>query len=335
VLAYLIDRGLNTYTQVAATLQAFINDEETILALMARDELERSLEDLREMESVKIDVDPEKEEMVPRPTPAAAVRETCAEILARAEDELWPDYRDLDDVDVADALVGVESAPDVAATGGEHHELDALDDRAPPALDDGSGPSAGPAGPDDDSGGESAAGTTAGTGAGVGDDAADDDGSDADDAVAWDVVDDGTEPDETGAGGVDLFDRFDEESDDGADGSAPDDGDDARSEADDAASGSDPEESLGIKELLEGTDDDSDDGSADGGNGTMWDASGFEQVDPNEEGDRGGSDADGDQAASDGGVVAGSGGDSEPDADSAAGGDDDAEGEREGGGRSA
>jgi hypothetical protein len=67
----------------------------------------------------------------------------------------------------------------------------------------------------------------------------------------------------------------------------------------------------------------------------MWDASGFEQVDPNEEGDRGGSDADGDQAASDGGVVAGSGGDSEPDADSAAGRDDDAEGEREGGGRSA
>ena len=333
VLAYLIDRGLNTYTQVAATLQAFINDEETILALMARDELERSLEDLREMESVKIDVDPEKEEMVPRPTPAAAVRETCAEILARAEDELWPDYRDLDGVDVADALVGVESAPDVAATGGERHELDALDDRAPPALDDGSGPSTGPPGPDDDSGGEPTAGTAAGTGAGVGEDAADDDGSDdADGAVAWDVVDDGAEPDDGGAGGVDLFDRFDEEPDDGAaSGDRPEPDDDRGT--DDAARGS--EEPLGIRELLEGTDDDSDDGGADGGDGTMWDASGFEQVDPNEEGDHGGSDADGDQAASDGGVVGGSEGDSEPDADSAAGGDDDAEGEREGGGRSA
>ena len=329
VLAYLIDRGLNTYTQVAATLQAFINDEETILALMARDELERSLEDLREMESVKIDVDPEKEEMVPRPTPAAAVRETCAEILARAEDELWPDYRDLDGVDVADALVGVESAPDVAATGGEHHELDALDDRAPPALDDGSGPSTGPAGPDADSGGEPGSGTTAGAGEGVGDgtaddDAADDGGSD-DDTVAWDVVDDGPEQDEAGAGGVALFDRFDEESDDGADGSAPDDGDDTRGEADDAAP--DSEKPLGTEELLEGTDDDSGGGDADAddGDGTMWDASGFEQVDPSEEGDRGGSDADGDQAASDGGVVAGGDGD----------GDAGSDGEREGGGPSA
>ena len=52
VLAYLIEEGLNTYTQVAATLQAFINDPESILGLIATDELERSLEDLREMESV-------------------------------------------------------------------------------------------------------------------------------------------------------------------------------------------------------------------------------------------------------------------------------------------
>ncbi|WP_435185021.1 type II/IV secretion system ATPase subunit [Halobellus sp. EA9] len=137
VLAYLIDRGLNTYTEVAATLQAFINDPETILALMARDELERSLEDLREMESVEIDVDPEKEEMVPRPDPKADVQAQCREILDRAEAELWPEYRDLEDVDVADALVDVESAPDLAADpGDEHPELDALDERTEtPALD--------------------------------------------------------------------------------------------------------------------------------------------------------------------------------------------------------
>ncbi|WP_231554348.1 ATPase, T2SS/T4P/T4SS family, partial [Halobellus rufus] len=138
VLAYLIDRGLNTYTQVAATLQAFINDQETILALMARDELERSLEDLREMESVEIDVDPEKEEMVPRPSPGEEIQTLCTEILERAEEELWPEYRDLDDVDVADALLDVESAPDVTAATGEHPELDALEERSDaPALDDG------------------------------------------------------------------------------------------------------------------------------------------------------------------------------------------------------
>ncbi|MFD1597843.1 ATPase, T2SS/T4P/T4SS family [Halobellus rarus] len=130
VLAYLIDRGLNTYSQVAATLQAFINDQETILALMARDDLERSLEDLREMESVQINVDPEKEEMVPRPSAGEEVRDLCAEILGRAEEELWPDYRDLDDVDVADALIDVDTAPDVTAAGGDHPELDALEERA-------------------------------------------------------------------------------------------------------------------------------------------------------------------------------------------------------------
>ncbi|QCC48979.1 secretion system protein E [Halobellus limi] len=139
VLAYLIDRGLNTYSQVAATLQAFINDQETILALMARDDLERSLEDLREMESVQINVDPEKEEMVPRPSAGEEVRDLCAEILDRAEEELWPEYRDLEDVDVADALLDVESAPDVTAAGGEHPELDALEERTEaPELGDGS-----------------------------------------------------------------------------------------------------------------------------------------------------------------------------------------------------
>ncbi|MFB6252628.1 MAG: ATPase, T2SS/T4P/T4SS family [Halobellus sp.] len=136
VIAYLIDRGLNTYTEVAATLQAFINDQKTILALMARDELERSLEDLREMESVQIDVDPEKEEMVPRPNPGEDVRDLCQEILERAESELWPEYRDLEDVDVADALLDVDTAPDVTAAMGDHPQLDALEERTEtPELD--------------------------------------------------------------------------------------------------------------------------------------------------------------------------------------------------------
>jgi flagellar protein FlaI len=115
VLAYLIDRGLNTYTQVAATFQAFINDEETILALMARDGLERSLEDLREMESVLIDIEAEKEEMVPRPDPSEEIRAETEQILERAERELFPEYRDEDLGSVADALADVDLADDVVA----------------------------------------------------------------------------------------------------------------------------------------------------------------------------------------------------------------------------
>ncbi|MDB2273129.1 ATPase, T2SS/T4P/T4SS family [Halorubrum ezzemoulense] len=114
VLAYLIDRGLNSYAQVAATFQAFINDPETVLALMANDELERSLEDLREMESVLINVDREKEKLVPRPTPDAAGEKEAAEILDAAED-LFETYRgDVPD-SVADALLEMDHARDIEA----------------------------------------------------------------------------------------------------------------------------------------------------------------------------------------------------------------------------
>ncbi|ELZ98526.1 ATPase, T2SS/T4P/T4SS family [Haloferax sulfurifontis] len=127
VLAYLIDRGLNTYTQVAATFQAFINDQDTILGLMATDDLERSLEDLREMESVHINIDPESEAMVPRPDPPEHVRKLAQDILRRAEDELFPDYRGRDVGEVAEALNHMRDEPDVEATPGERGELDSLE----------------------------------------------------------------------------------------------------------------------------------------------------------------------------------------------------------------
>ncbi|QWC20437.1 ATPase, T2SS/T4P/T4SS family [Halorubrum sp. 2020YC2] len=114
VLAYLIDRGLNSYAQVAATFQAFINDPETVLALMANDELERSLEDLREMESVLINVDRDKEELVPRPDPDAEAKAQVAEILDSAED-IFETYRGEVPDSVADALLEMNHAGDVEA----------------------------------------------------------------------------------------------------------------------------------------------------------------------------------------------------------------------------
>jgi len=123
VLAYLIDRGLNSYAQVAATFQAFINDPETVLALMANDELERSLEDLREMESVLINVDRDKEEMVPRPEPDEAGREEVKRILDDAEG-LFAEYRGGMPDSVADALLEVTPARDVEADiDGDHEAL--------------------------------------------------------------------------------------------------------------------------------------------------------------------------------------------------------------------
>ncbi|WP_436934275.1 type II/IV secretion system ATPase subunit [Halovenus marina] len=106
VLAYLIQNGLNTYTEVAATVQAFINDPDTILAIIAQDELERSLEDLREMESVQIEVDPEKEALVPRPDPNEELLDETDEILSEA-DPLFERYSEMDTVDVISALEGL------------------------------------------------------------------------------------------------------------------------------------------------------------------------------------------------------------------------------------
>jgi flagellar protein FlaI len=105
VLAYLIENDLNTYTEVAATVQAFINDPDTILAIISQGQLERSLEDLREMESVSIDVDQEKEELVPRPEPPEEMLEETDDILRSAEPML-EQYREKETGDLVSALAG-------------------------------------------------------------------------------------------------------------------------------------------------------------------------------------------------------------------------------------
>ncbi|WP_152040689.1 type II/IV secretion system ATPase subunit [Salinigranum salinum] len=129
VLAYLIDRGLNSYAQVAATFQAFINDQETILSLVADDGLEQSLEDLREMESVQINIEPEKEAMVPRPAPDEETGSLAGRLLERAEESLLPEFRGSADADVADALEDIGPVADVA--------VDAADETdAPAGIDD-------------------------------------------------------------------------------------------------------------------------------------------------------------------------------------------------------
>jgi flagellar protein FlaI len=170
---------------------------------MAEDDLERSLEDLREMESVHINVDPEKEEMVPRPDPPEEVLELCREILARAEEELFPDYRGRDADEVADALRHIADEPDVSARYEERTALDALDEatREDPELDAGAG------GPSELDAGDGGPGELEDGGApalDAGPDADDADGDDADgDGGADDrsaaPVDDGSERSAVGA----------------------------------------------------------------------------------------------------------------------------------------
>lgn len=99
-LAYLIKHDLNTYAEVASTLQAFIRDPQTILTLMKYNELSDSLNDLREMESVEINVNSEDENLVPRPSTPDDVSREVENVLQQAEDELYPYLPTLEEIDI-------------------------------------------------------------------------------------------------------------------------------------------------------------------------------------------------------------------------------------------
>ncbi|ELY87600.1 type II secretion system protein E [Natrialba hulunbeirensis JCM 10989] len=119
ILAYLIKNGLNTYAEVAATVQAFINDPDTILTLIANGQLEDSLEDLREMESVLIDVDQEKEELVPRPDATSETYNLSMDLLERAEESLFEEYRGKVPSGLASALGETESEEPIEVENGD------------------------------------------------------------------------------------------------------------------------------------------------------------------------------------------------------------------------
>jgi flagellar protein FlaI len=136
VLAYLIEKDLNTYAQVAATLQAFMADPDTILGLIANDTLEASLSDLQEMESVQIGTAPEKEDIVPRPDPDAEGEAEAREIVEEARSSLLQQYVDVDPTpgDLEDALKDAASSTPAYASGVFEEEetieypfIDALD----------------------------------------------------------------------------------------------------------------------------------------------------------------------------------------------------------------
>ncbi len=116
ILSYLIKNGLNSYTEVAATLQAYINDSETILTLIANGDLEASLEDLREMESVLIDVDSKKEALVPRPEPSEDVLAEAEQVLETAESRIFEQYRGQSSGSLLEALSTAKPEADITVS---------------------------------------------------------------------------------------------------------------------------------------------------------------------------------------------------------------------------
>jgi len=135
VLAYLIVEGLNDYGQVAATIQGFMNEPETIMTLIATGRLKENLADLREMESVAINVDSTKEALVPRPEPSEETLEQAERILETAEDQLFDRYRDTESRTLISVLKDIDTAEDLIARPGRGEELWELIDRVREDLD--------------------------------------------------------------------------------------------------------------------------------------------------------------------------------------------------------
>jgi flagellar protein FlaI len=95
ILAYLIANDISDYGSVAGTIQGFMIDEGAILHLIQAGELEEYVSNLRTISSLNIDVDPEREALVPRPDTPTDVRSVTQEILEAAE-PLLRRYRAVD-----------------------------------------------------------------------------------------------------------------------------------------------------------------------------------------------------------------------------------------------
>ncbi len=84
VLAYLVDRGLRSYADVAATIQGFMADRSWVLDELAADRLRETLPAMKDIETIDIDGEDATESLVPRPTPDDRVAAEARAILHTA-----------------------------------------------------------------------------------------------------------------------------------------------------------------------------------------------------------------------------------------------------------
>jgi len=120
VLAYLLLNRLNTYTEVAATIQAFINEPDVVLDLIANDVLKESLDNLRQMESVAIEIDEEKEEMVPRPDAPDDIIEWATKTIETAKSTVLEGRRGANINKTLREILPDETVTEITKTGITH-----------------------------------------------------------------------------------------------------------------------------------------------------------------------------------------------------------------------
>lgn len=92
VLSYLIKNEINEYASVAGTIQGFMIDEQAILHLIQTDTLDEYVSNLRTIRTLNIDVNPAREQLIPRPSVPDSVKDETRTILTDA-DQLLRRYR--------------------------------------------------------------------------------------------------------------------------------------------------------------------------------------------------------------------------------------------------
>ena len=93
LLSYLIHNEINYYNQVSTAIQAFINDQDTILALIANDTLKYAIKSLETLRTVDVQSDEASEKTVPRPNAGYTVSRMAKETLATADKTILKQYR--------------------------------------------------------------------------------------------------------------------------------------------------------------------------------------------------------------------------------------------------
>ena len=81
VLSYLLDNDMNSYAQVASVIQGYIYSPQNVLARIADESLMSKTDEFREMKNISINVAPEQEEAVPRPSTPNDIRLKAQGIL--------------------------------------------------------------------------------------------------------------------------------------------------------------------------------------------------------------------------------------------------------------
>jgi flagellar protein FlaI len=99
VLSYLIRKGIQDYGDVAAVIQGYMRDPEAIMALIAHERLEDHLEDLRNLDSLDLDINERAEEKLSRPV--------SEDMMAEAEEVLadnWDLVMETESYDIGDVF---------------------------------------------------------------------------------------------------------------------------------------------------------------------------------------------------------------------------------------